>query len=204
MNKYIRYTPEEKAWLKEFIPGHSYREIQEEFTRRFRPVRYEQIRGFCKNNHIPTGRKGNFQKGQESWNKGKKLSEYCSPEAIERMRKTQFKKGNIPYDWKPVGSERINVEGYVEIKIQEPNKWQLKHRYVWERHNGPIPEGMIITFRDGNRQNTDIENLAMISRSLNARLSILGLQNCGALDTAVLTAQLHEEISKRRKRDAER
>lgn len=202
MNKYIRYTEEEKAWLKEFIPGHSYREITDEFSKRFRPVRYDQIHAYCKNNHIPTGRKGYFQKGQKSWNKGRSPKDYCSPEALAGMAKTQFKPGIIPYDWRPVGSERINVQGYIEIKIQEPNKWQLKHRYVYEQHHGPIPKGMIIMFRDGNRQNTDIGNLVMISRSINGRISRLGLQNCGELESAILTAKLQEAVSERKKKCA--
>ena len=191
--KPIRYTEEEKQFFREFIPGHSYKHIAEEFTRRFRPITSDQARAFCKNNKIRTGRTGRFRRGMPTWNKGKHY------QAGGRCVETQFKKGHIPANWKPVGSERVNVDGYVEIKIREPNKWTLKHRHVWQQHYGDIPKGNMIVFKDGNRLNTDIDNLMMISNGLNARLSNLGLQNAreaGALEEAVMTAKIAERIGR--------
>lgn len=78
--------------------------------------------------------------------------------------KTSFKKGNIPHNHRPVGSERINVDGYSEIKIKEPNKWILKHRYIYEQHYGKIPDGYNVMFADKNRQNFDIDNLILVSK----------------------------------------
>jgi hypothetical protein len=86
------------------------------------------------------------------------------PDVVAKTAKTQFKKGNKPYNWKPVGSERINIEGYVEVKIAEPRKWELKHRVVWKQINGEFPEGAIVKFKDGNRQNCDIDNLLLTNR----------------------------------------
>ncbi len=37
-----------------------------------------------------------------------------------------FEKGHISKNHKPIGSERINVAGYIEIKTAEPNKWELR------------------------------------------------------------------------------
>lgn len=37
------------------------------------------------------------------------------------------------------------------------------HRYVWEKHNGPIPKGYVIHHIDGNCQNNDISNLECIT-----------------------------------------
>ena len=37
-----KYTEEEKAFLAEFVPGHSYKEIAEEFNRRFLTTITEQ------------------------------------------------------------------------------------------------------------------------------------------------------------------
>ena len=76
----------------------------------------------------------------------------------------RFRKGNVPANHRPVGSERVNVDGYVEIKMAEPNKWRQKHRVVWEQEYGPIPKGSNIQFRNGNRQDIRIENLYLISR----------------------------------------
>ena len=42
---------------------------------------------------------------------------------------------------------------------------RLLHRVVWEDHNGPVPAGMIVAFKDGNRQNCAIGNLRIVSKS---------------------------------------
>lgn len=49
--------------------------------------------------------------------------------------------------------------------IPEPNKWILYSRYLWEQHYGPIPEGMLIHHKDGDRLNDVIENYALKSRA---------------------------------------
>lgn len=111
------------------------------------------------------GKVHRYKKGSIPANKGKKQSKYMTPEQIEKTMKTRFKKGNNPTNFKPVGSKRINVDGYIEIKIKDPNKWELKHRVVWKKQNGKIPKGYNIQFKDGNRQNCSIDNLYIISRA---------------------------------------
>lgn len=105
--------------------------------------------------------KTQFKKGRVSHNKGQKMP----PEVYEKVKATMFKKGNLPANHRKVGSERVNVDGYIEVKVAEPNKWRLKHRIVWEEHNGPIPKGYNIQFK--NRISTDcrIENLYILSRA---------------------------------------
>ena len=102
-----------------------------------------------------------FHKGHIPTNKGKKVS----PEMYERMRATMFKKGRINENKREVGSERVNVYGYIEIKVAEPNRWRLKHRIIWEQHNGIIPEGCNVQFKNHNTLDCRIENLYLISKS---------------------------------------
>lgn len=102
-----------------------------------------------------------FKKGTVPPNKGKKMS----AELYARCAPTMFKKGHAPVNHRTVGSERVNVEGYVEVKVAEPNRWRLKHRVVWEAAYGEIPRGYNIQFRNGNRQDLRLENLYMISRA---------------------------------------
>ena len=109
--------------------------------------------------------KGFFPKGHQPMNKGRKQTEYMSEEQLAKTKATRFKKGHIPKNHKPVGYERITRDGYIEVKTAEPNVFELKHRLVWIEHNGEIPPGYNIQFKDGNRQNVSIENLYMISRS---------------------------------------
>ena len=102
-----------------------------------------------------------FHKGHIPTNKGKKVS----PEIYEKMSPTMFKKGHINENKRAVGSERVNVYGYIEIKVAEPNRWRLKHRIIWERHNGIIPEGCNVQFKNHNTLDCRIENLYLISKS---------------------------------------
>lgn len=105
-----------------------------------------------------------FQADHTPFNKGKQQSEYMTSEQIERTKATRFKKGNTPHNHKLVGYERLTKDGYIEVKTQEPNVFELKHRVLWEKHNGKIPEGCNIQFKDGNRTNIVIKNLYLISR----------------------------------------
>uniref|UniRef100_A0A6M3LH54 Putative homing endonuclease n=1 Tax=viral metagenome TaxID=1070528 RepID=A0A6M3LH54_9ZZZZ len=98
-----------------------------------------------------------FKKGQISHNKGKHYP---------LVNSGQFNKGHIPKNHKPVGSKRLTKDGYYEIKISEPNRWEAFHRMVWQDINGEIPEGMIVVFKD-DKLNCDISNLEIISRKEN-------------------------------------
>lgn len=108
---------------------------------------------------LEVSRKGQFQKGHTPKNKGKKWKEYMSEQSQEACRLTTFKKGILPPNYKPVGWERKNKDGYWEVKVEDPNVFKAKHRILWEQHNGPIPKGMNIVFVDGNPDNIVIENL---------------------------------------------
>lgn len=114
---------------------------------------------------------GCFQKGHAPHNKGKKVHEYASPEAIERMRGTQFKKGDLPHNTRKNGdiSVRRDKSGreyyYMRVSL---GKWELLHRLIYEKHHGPIPDGMAVRFRDGDTSNLSLANLELISLQENA------------------------------------
>lgn len=116
----------------------------------------------------------NFKKDKNHLISGLKWDEYMSKEGQEQSRKTQFKKDNIPWATRPVGSERIDLDGYVYIKVAEPNKWELKHRVLWEKENGSIPKGYNLIFADGNKLNLDLDNLILVS---NSELLIMNRRN---------------------------
>lgn len=98
-----------------------------------------------------------FTKGHTPWNKGLKGIQIGGKE-------TQFKKGNKPPNHKEVGAERIDEDGYIYIKIAEHTRWVLKHRHIYEQHHGKLEPHMIVTFRDKNISNFEIENLEAITK----------------------------------------
>lgn len=161
-----RYSEEQKKFIIDNNYGKYSKELAEMFNQHFNTnITANEIKYFRRNHKLNSGLTGQFKKGHVSHNKGKKQAEYMSKEAIERTKATRFKKGNRPQNYRPLGSERINKDGYIEVKVADPNKWQLKHRYVYEQHYGTIPDGYNIMFADKNKLNLDINNLILISKS---------------------------------------
>lgn len=112
-----------------------------------------------------------FKKGMVSHNKGKKQSEFMSPEAIERTKRTRFKNGNLPHNTKEkdgaisIRKDKNGIEyKYIRTSL---SVWEALHRYTWMQHHGHIPENFVVTFKDGNTLNCDINNLECISMSEN-------------------------------------
>ena len=124
------------------------------------PLERIRLAGKLGTNH-PNAVAHRFKKGSVPANKGKKMS----PEVYEKLKQTMFKKGNSPFNHREVGSERINVDGYIETKVAEPNVWRLKHRIIWEQHNGVISAGYNVQFKNHNTQDCRIENLYLISKA---------------------------------------
>lgn len=161
--KVQRYSEAQLVFVRTLYAEMTLEEVTKGFNRYFRTdVTVKQIRAMTKNHKMKSGRTGRFEKGQCSWNKG--VSGYMGPNA------TSFKKGNRPKNWTPVGTERYETKGrYIKVKVAEPNEWKFKHRLVWEKHSGSVPKGHVIVFKDGDRENCEIDNLACISRGVLAQ-----------------------------------
>lgn len=81
-------------------------------------------------------------------------------------------------------------------------RWEFLHRVVWEEHNGPIPDGKMIIFRDGDRSNCDISNLMLVTKGENAALNRLGLrsEDPDLLDTGLAVVRLRQAAKDAKKR----
>jgi hypothetical protein len=138
----------------------------------------KQVISFTKNHNVISGRTGCFPKGHKPWNAGTKGMGIC------KGNSGNFKKGCIPANRRPIGSERVDSkDGYILVKVRErnpytgaPTRFKAKHIIVWELHHGPVPKGMIVIFRDGDRRNFRRSNLVLISKSENVRLNQMRYQ----------------------------
>lgn len=105
-----------------------------------------------------------FQKGFTPWNKGMK-----GLQAGGRAAETQFKKGSKPGNWLPIGSTRRSKDGYLQRKITDtgypPRDWVALHTLLWEEQRGPVPPGHCLSFKDGNKDNIELDNLELITRA---------------------------------------
>lgn len=170
----IPYSDEELTWL-EARSETPRRELHAEFCKRFdrTDVSLMNLKALMKRKGWMTGRTGRFAPGQAGWNKGKKMPFNAN------SAKTQFKKGErqgVAADlYKPIGTERISKDGYLERKINDDmplrRRWRAVHLINWEAENGPVPEGHCLKCLDGDKSNTDPTNWLAIPRALLPRLN---------------------------------
>ena len=157
------FSPEEKNYILEIYKGKTCKEIVAFVNDKFKANhKWQEVEKFKNNNHLRSEINCKFKKGMEPHNKGKKWDEYLTKEQQEKARKTCYKKGNIPVLAKKIGEERITSGGYIEIKIDN-NKWESKHRIVYEEAHGKIPKGMNLIFADGNKLNLELDNLLLVT-----------------------------------------
>lgn len=150
---------------------------------------------------------GQFRKGCVSLSKGKKMSEGTR----RKLEHTWFQKGNSTWNTKPLGSERVTKDGYIEVKISDKpyegrRSWRSKQLVVYEKaHNCKVDtKKNCVIFLDGNNRNFDVKNLYLISRAENRVLNVKwgewdrhsGDSEIGM--SAVLRMRIIREIRKRK------
>ena len=181
------WTEEEDRLLGELAPGRTIYEISEELRKHGIYRTPAQVKNRKRHIGITSGQ---IQRSSE------------------KSRATQFKSGNLPHNTKPIGYERLSRDGYIEVKVKmRPSNPKCndnfvpKHKIVWEAANGPVPEGCIVVFKDGNKQNITLENLACITRKQNAVLNHAHIRcdNPEAFEACLAMADIKSAVSKRKK-----
>ena len=173
----IKWTPEEVGFLVQAYPSGKTQDIAAALRKPLSSVYYKanKVLGLKKGTDFlqsslsgrvspETCKRGvahRFRKGQPNPMKGKRRPGRCG-------EATRFKKGQRPFNWVPVGSERISSDGIRQRKVSDtgfpPRDWQSMHSLIWIKANGPIPPGHLVAFRDGDRANIVLENLELVSR----------------------------------------
>lgn len=129
-----------------------------------------------------------------------------------RMQETQFKKGHrhgrAAAAYKPIGTERISKDGYLERKVNDAlpfqRRWRAVHLLIWETANGPLPAGHAISFKNGDRTDIRIDNLELISRrELMARNTVHNLP-APLPEVVQLIGALKRKINRKTRSDNEK
>ena len=64
---------------------------------------------------------------------------------------------------KPIGYEYKKPDGIVLVKVAEPDVWQNKQRYIYEKYyNVKLKKDTMIIFLDNDRSNFNINNLKAV------------------------------------------
>ena len=168
------FTPDQVQFIRDQYKKQPIKDVLEAVNTTYGlQIRLQQLKTFVKNQNILSGRTGCFPKGNVPHNTG----------TVGLMKKNSgsFIAGQRPPNWQPIGHERIcSKDGYVYIKVAERSPYRSqstsgwyrhKHVVLWETHNGPVPEGHVIRFIDGDNTHIDIDNFMLVSKGENARLN---------------------------------
>jgi len=159
--------------MRAFVPGHTETEIRAAFAERFGvELSVSQVADRKHALGVRSGTHGGrFVKGQHA---GVPMDERHRAAFLDSGRRTRFRKGQVPANLVPVGSERVS-KGYVWVKVREHydpdghndwrDLWVPKHRHVWELGHGPLPAGSMVVFADHDTRNFDPGNLVAMTKA---------------------------------------
>lgn len=197
-----RFPQQVKDYVFAHYKGTGHRQMCDRLFEQF-GIQYtpEQIKQYYARHGLNSGLTGYFKKG-------------CCPYKpqlgthAQGCEKTWFKPGCTPHNLKPIGYERVTQDGYIEVKVRmkksRPNcndNFVLKHRLIWEQANGPLPPGYVVIFKDGNKRNFALDNLAAITKKerLDMNRHDLFSSDPQATETGILLARLRTTIHQKEK-----
>ena len=188
----FRYTPEMLDFLRAGYLAMCLADLTVAFNREFGLDKPESsIRGATRNHGMKSGRTGQFYTGQPA----------VPGSGCKVPNATSYKPGRPAHEarnYLPIGSTRITKDGYIERKVTDDpalvpaRRWVGEHRLVWEAANGPIPDGHVVVFLDGDRLNIDLDNLRCVPRAVLQWMNKTGLNETSgeARKAAILTAEV--------------
>lgn len=197
------WTEEEKQFLRDNIKGRLKKELLEMFYENFGiKLSPSQLSSMIKKLGITSGVNTQFKKGLIPHNKGMKME----IDIYSKCQPTMFKPGNKPKNTDSVGTEKLLSDGYVWVKIDDKPKvpkkenWRQKHKLLWEQEYGPVPDGSVVIFKDGDPTHIELDNLECVTRS---QLLILNKKklihsNKQISETGIAVAKLIDTVNKRK------
>lgn len=197
----MRYSDEQIAYIAEQVQNSTIKEVAKLFNEKYGTnLTYKAIGSTMKRKGIITGRDGRFIKGSIPANKG--IKGLC----YEGCKATQFKQGQRPQTWVPVGTEVWRDDGYLWVKKWDGRKparknWIQKHRLIWEETHGEIPKGYHVMFADQDRTNLALDNLILVTLAEKAVMSRNGLfyKNAESTKVGLTIAKVISKASERKR-----
>ncbi len=193
-----KWSDEEVEELKRVAPGKSRKEIAAHFNL---PINI--VTAALKNRGITNGRNTHFQKGSIPFYKGKKIPIEIISDA---MKATWFKKGSVPHNTLKDGDVitknpcKGNPIPYKWIRLSV-NNWQELHRYNYEKFIGPIPEGMMVSFKDRDTLNCEPSNLFLETKQQHMERNTIARFSPELRSTIMLVAKVKRTIKSYAKQD---
>lgn len=162
-----KWSAKEIAHLKELWRNKTIHECSEILGRATSSIYYKvSEQGFKRDpGHENMSPRTQFKKGNKPWNYGLK-----GWDSGGNSHKTRFKRGHgNSNNAHPVGTEKHDTDGVLLRKVSavgaRNEKWRPVKDIIYEQHNGDIPEGCIVNFNDGNKENYDPSNLVALTRA---------------------------------------
>lgn len=142
---------------------------------------------------------GCFGKGNVPRNKG--TSYQAGGRSVETQFKPRQRQGKAVALYAPVGTERVSKDGYLQRKVNDDMpmhaRWRGVHLINWEAINGPLPAGHALKFRDGDKRNTSLDNLELVTRAELMRLNSCHNHGPEIAELIHLRAVISRQINKR-------
>ncbi|WP_286749566.1 HNH endonuclease signature motif containing protein [Marinobacter sp. UBA2688] len=200
----VTWTAQKDDWLRSLYPDTPNRTIAKMLCCSYLAVKNRATTlGLKKDPGYMASKPGCFRPGQTSWNKG------LSYQPGGRIAENQFKPGHKPQTWVPVGTEAVDKDGYLKLKVSDdrtvPSRynWKFVHVMKWEEYHGqPVPPKHVVRLKDGDKRNFDRENLALVSMAENAILNkFFAMKNPpeGGFDVLLNLARIKLATTKRKR-----
>ena len=143
------WTDTEVNYLREVAKGSRVNDICKLMTNKFNyEFSYCQIRSAMSRYNIANEMKGKKPSGYEPWNKGIKVGNSHLPGV------------------KSAGTEVVSKNGFIKIKLENPSRWEYKHRYIYEQKHGKLDKNELLVFLDGDKKNLSLDNLVKVQKGL--------------------------------------
>jgi len=210
-------------WLKANSNLYDYRGLTDAFNKQFNTVlKLDQIRDHAKYRNIKVGimckRKNYFFTPdkieyirQLAINNTidditKKFNEYYKTNKSKDTIGVYASKYKIKIYKSKIGREvKKGVEIYIRVSnTGNPRKdYVTKHRYLWEQKNGKVPNGYLILFANGNKQDFNLDNLLCVKNSELIMMSKMGCKydDIETTKTFLIMARLTLAMSNRIKKE---